>query len=99
VSAGLQPVVIVPADVWAAWTARIECLEARERTKTADTATTDTILTSRQAAEFLGLKGGPSVTKARRAGRLTGMLINEKEWGFRTSELTRYLHRYKRAKP
>ncbi len=59
----------------------------------------DDLLTSRAAASYLGLKDGRSVTKARRAGRLTGVLINEKEWGFRRSELDRYLNRYNRPQP
>ena len=95
----LQPVVIVPAAEWAAWTARIMKLEAREAAAAATAEAADPILTSAQAAAFLGLKDGRSVTKAKRAGRLSGVLINEKEYGFRQSELTRYLTRYNRKKP
>lgn len=95
----LQPVVIVPAAEWAAWTARIMKLEARQAAAAATAEANDPILTSAQAAAFLGLKDGRSVTKAKRAGRLSGVLINEKEYGFRQSELTRYLTRYNRKKP
>lgn len=37
--------------------------------------------------------------KARRLGRLSGVKLNEKEWGFRESELNRYLDRYNRQLP
>ncbi|MBC7449332.1 MAG: DNA-binding protein [Hymenobacteraceae bacterium] len=95
----LQFVVIVPAAEWAAWTARIVQLEAREVAAVATAEAADPLLTSSEAAAFLGLKDGRSVTKAKRAGRLSGVFINEKEYGFRQSELTRYLNRYKRRKP
>lgn len=39
------------------------------------------------------------VRKARRAARLSGVRLNEKEWGFRESELNRYLTRYNRQLP
>ncbi|GAA3994440.1 hypothetical protein GCM10022408_01040 [Hymenobacter fastidiosus] len=36
------------------------------------------------------------IRKARRAGRLKGVRINEKEWSFYRSELKRYQSRYNR---
>ncbi len=93
----LQAVVIVPESQWFAVLARIDKLEARDAAAAA-AADEDPILTSAQAAAFLGLKDGRSVSKARRAGRLTGMLINERDRGYRTSELNRYLTRYNRKK-
>ena len=55
----------------------------------------DRLLNVRQAAELLTISPA-GLRKARRAGRLTGVRLNEKEWGFFESELTRYLNRYNR---
>ncbi|MDU0369544.1 helix-turn-helix domain-containing protein [Hymenobacter endophyticus] len=55
----------------------------------------DRILNVREAAQYLRLKP-EGIRKARRQGRLQGLHINEKEWGFRLSELNRYLTRYNR---
>ena len=85
-------------EEWGAVLSRLASLEAStpQPAAVATTEAGDRILTSSEAASYLGMKGGPSVTKARRAGRLQGVMINEKEWGFRTSELTRYLNRHQR---
>ena len=56
----------------------------------------DEILNVRQAAAHLGMTP-EGIRKARRAGRVKGVRINEKEWGFYTSELNRYQHRYDRS--
>jgi hypothetical protein len=53
------------------------------------------ILTVREAANYMRLKP-EGVRNARRSGRLAGLRLNEKEWGFRLSELDRYLSRYNR---
>lgn len=37
------------------------------------------------------------IRKARRQGRLPGIRLNEKEWGFRRSVLTSYRSRYARG--
>ncbi|GAA4388967.1 helix-turn-helix domain-containing protein [Hymenobacter koreensis] len=55
----------------------------------------DRILKVREAAAYLRLTP-EGLRKARRQGRLAGVRINEKEWGFRQSELARYLTRYHR---
>lgn len=55
----------------------------------------DRILNVREAAHYLRLKP-EGVRNVRRKGRLTGLHLNEKEWGFRQSELDRYLTRYNR---
>jgi 2-hydroxychromene-2-carboxylate isomerase len=55
----------------------------------------DAILNVREAAEMLRMQPA-SVRKARINGRLKGIKINEKEWGFRKSEIDRYLQRYNR---
>ena len=61
-------------------------------------ASPDRLFNVREAAESLRFtpKG---IRKARRAGRLTGVRLNEKEWGFRFSELDRYVKRYHRQLP
>ena len=53
------------------------------------------ILNVREAAEMLRMQPA-SVRKARLNGRLKGVKTNEKEWGFRKSEIDRYLQRYNR---
>ena len=53
------------------------------------------VLNVRQAAALLKVTPG-GLRRARRAGRVKGVRINEKEWGFYTSELHRYLNRYNR---
>jgi hypothetical protein len=55
----------------------------------------DELLNVRQAAAFLKIKP-EGMRNARRQGRVQGVRLNEKEWGFFTSELHRYLNRYKR---
>lgn len=55
----------------------------------------DRILNVREAAQYLRLTP-EGVRKGRRKGRLQGVRINEKSWGFRLSELNRYLTRYRR---
>lgn len=87
-------------DEWQAVLHRLAQLEANQPPAPATTPpATDHLLKSREAAAVLGMKSALSVTKARRAGRLSGVLINEKEWGFRRSELDHYLNRYHRTKP
>ena len=58
-------------------------------------AAPERILTVREAAHYMRVKP-EGVRNARRAGRLAGLRLNEKEWGFRLSELNRYLSRYNR---
>ena len=53
---------------------------------------------SAKAAEYLRFTP-EGIRKARRAGRLSGVRLNEKEWGFRLSELDRYVKRYHRQLP
>ncbi|NML67856.1 helix-turn-helix domain-containing protein [Hymenobacter sp. RP-2-7] len=55
----------------------------------------DRLLNVREAAHYLRLTP-EGVRKARRQGRLSGVHLKEKEWGFRQSELDRYLTRYNR---
>ena len=89
---------LVPEAEWRAVLSRVAQLEDRTAPKPDPAADprADEILTVREAAALLRMTE-EGVRKARRAKRLTGIQINEKAWGFRRAELTRYLTRYQRA--
>jgi hypothetical protein len=55
----------------------------------------DRRLNVREVAHYLRLTP-EGVRKAQCQGSLTSVHLNEKEWGFRESELDRYLMRYNR---
>ncbi|MBO3272354.1 helix-turn-helix domain-containing protein [Hymenobacter defluvii] len=56
----------------------------------------DPVLTTAQAAEYIGLSTD-ALRRARRGGRIQGVRLNEKDWGFRCSALDAYPRRYHRA--
>ena len=95
----MQVALLVPEQEWQQLLADVQRLKATEATtpKVAPTPP-DRLLTVREAAAYLRLKPD-GVRKARRAGRISGIKLNEKEWGFRESELNRYLTRYNRQLP
>lgn len=89
----MQPAYIVPAADWDTLTARLARLEAAEAARLlASTAPPDEVLSTRAAAAHLGLSID-AVLRARSAGRLTGVRLNEKDWGFRRSALDKYPRR------
>ena len=93
----MQPAYIVPAAEWDSLTDRLARLEAAEQARTmAATAVPDEVLSTRTAAEHIGLSID-ALLRARRAGRIAGVRLNEKDWGFRRSVLDRYPQRYHRA--
>ena len=93
----MQPAYIVPAAEWDSLTARLARLEAAEQARTtAATAVPDEVLSTRTAAGHIGLSID-ALLRARRAGRIAGVRLNEKDWGFRRSVLDRYPRRYHRA--
>ena len=93
----MQPAYIVPAAEWDTLTARLTRLEAAEQARTvASTAPPDGVLSTRAAAEYIGLSID-ALLRARRAGRIGGVRLNEKDWGFRRSILDKYPRRYHRA--
>jgi hypothetical protein len=96
----MQPAYIVPAAEWDSLTARLARLEAAEDARLAITAETDAhadeVLSTRDAAEHLGLQPD-ALLRARRAGKLQGVRVNEKDWGFRRRDLDKYPRRYHRA--
>ena len=93
----MQPAYIVPAAEWDTLTARLARLEAAEQARIlASTATPDETLTTARAAQYIGLSTD-ALLRARRAGRIQGVRLNEKDWGFRRSVLDKYPRRYHRA--
>jgi hypothetical protein len=93
----MQAVVIIPEPEWRAHLARLERLEAAEHARTmATTAQPDEVMSTARAAEHLGLSVD-AVLRARRAGRLQGVRLNEKDWGFCRSALDKYPRRGHRA--
>ena len=92
----MQVALIIPEAEWQALLAKIEKLEQRIATLEPSPAPPDILLNVRQAAAYINFTP-EGIHKARRAGRMKGVRINEKAWGFYKSELDRYLHRYNRT--
>jgi len=93
----MQAFLLIPESEWKELVSRVERLEEalQQRSKEKAALPVDEILNVRQAATHVGMTP-EGIRKARRAGRLKGIRLNEKEWGFYTSELQRYLNRYNR---
>jgi hypothetical protein len=89
----MQHAILVSEQEWQQLLADVQALKA-SRPATLPPAP-DRILKVREAAAYLQVTP-EGLRKARRQGRLFGVRINEKEWGFRQSELARYLTRYNR---
>ena len=93
----MQPAVILSAADWQELTERLARLEAAEQSRAlATTAKPDEVLSTKAAAEYIGLCA-EALLRARRAGRIAGVRLNEKDWGFRRSVLDAYPRRYHRA--
>ena len=96
----MQPAVVLLASDWENLTARLARLEAAEAARLATTAETDAhadeVLNTRAAAAYLGLQPD-ALLRARKAGKLQGVRLNEKDWGFRRRDLDAYPRRYHRA--
>lgn len=90
-----QRVIIIPENEFDLLLKRVEKLEFFAKA-VEETPKKDKIYTVREAAAYLRI-GEEQVRVARREGRLYGIRISDKQWGFRTSELDRYLNRYKRT--
>jgi len=93
----MQAFLLISESDWKELVSRVARLEEAEQQHAKEKAElpVDEILNVRQAAVRLGMKP-EGIRKARRAGRLKGVRLNEKEWGFCTSELSRYQNRYNR---
>jgi hypothetical protein len=87
----MQRVLIIPEGEFEQLLQRMEAIEHSLQEK----QTPEEVYTARQAAAHLRITV-QAILKARRQKRLTGFLINEKEWGFHLSELERYNKRYRR---
>ena len=93
----MQPAVILSAADWQELTDRLARLEAAEQARAlATTAKPDEVLSTKAAAEYIGLCA-EALLRARRAGRIVGIRINEKDWGFSTTALDKYPRRGHRA--
>ena len=94
----MQPAVILSADEWRDFTARLARLEEAEAARLLATAPPlpDEVMSTQAAANYIGLSA-EQLCRARRAGRLAGVRLNEKDWGFRRSALDAYPRRYHRA--
>ncbi|GAA3967557.1 DNA-binding protein [Hymenobacter antarcticus] len=93
----MQPAVILSAADWQEITARLARLEAAEQARVLATTTKpDEVLSTKAAAEYIGLCA-EALLRARRSGRIAGVRLNEKDWGFRRSVLDAYPRRYHRA--
>lgn len=67
----------------------------KERMKMKTNYESDEIMSVSEASDYLGITE-EGLRKARRLGRIEGLMINEKMWGFRRSVLDKYLRRHKR---
>lgn len=92
----MQHAILVSEQEWHQLLADVQALKAA--TPAPPPPAPDRILKVREAATYLRLTP-EGLRKARRKGRVAGVRINEKEWGFRQSELARYLRRYHRLLP
>lgn len=93
----MQFALIIPEAEWKALVADVEQLkqEATAAKAAIPAPLLDRLLNVREAAAYTHLTP-EGIRKARRASRISGVKLNEKEWGFRESELERYLNRYNR---
>lgn len=93
----MEAFLLIPESEWQQIVSRLERLEkaVQQAAEKTDALPTDEILAVRQAAARLGMTP-EGIRNALRAGRLKGVRINEKEWGFYTTELHRYQNRYNR---
>lgn len=93
----MEAFLLIPESEWKQVLSRLERLEEaeQERTKVKAVLPANEILNVRQAAALLKVTPA-GLRRARRAARVKGVRINEKQWGFYTSELHRYLNRYNR---
>ena len=79
----MEAFLLIPEAEWRQVLSRLERLEEAEqgRAKEQGALPADELLNVRQAAANLGVTP-EGIRKARRAGRVKGVRINEKEWGF-----------------
>jgi len=88
----MQTVVIIPEPEWRQVLSRLEKLEQAEQERHTSTPPLDEVLSTRAAARYIGLCE-EALLRARRSGRIQGVRLNEKDWGFSTSALDKYPRR------
>lgn len=92
----MQTVVLIPELEWRQILGRLEKLETAAQQQAAEpVASPDEVLPTDQAAAYIGLCP-EALRRARRFGRIQGVRLNEKDWGFRRSALDAYPRRYHR---
>ena len=93
----MQAFLLIPESEWQQVLRRLKHLEESEQQRVDEKAVlpVDEVLNVRQAAALLKITPA-GLRRARRAGRVKGMRLNEKEWVFYASELHCYLNRYNR---
>jgi excisionase family DNA binding protein len=91
----MQAAILIERSEWENLTERLTRLE--ERVNQSNEPPANEILTTRQVAQRLGMTE-EGVRRARREGRLTGVKIDEKHYGFKYQEITQYLKRYNHKK-
>ena len=94
----MQTVVLIPEPEWKQILGRIEQLESAEQARQLPPPPPDDILPTEAAAAYIGLCA-ESLRRARRIGRIQGVRLNEKDWGYRRSVLEAYPLRYFRPTP
>lgn len=93
----MQSFLLIPEAEWNRVLSRLTKLEEAELARAVATiANPDEVLSTARAADYLGLHP-QALLRARRAGRLQGVRLNEKDWGFRRSVLDAYPRRYHRT--
>lgn len=93
----MQLVSLISESEWNRVLDRLATLETAEQARAlATTAHPDEVLSTAKAAAHIGLSAD-ALLRARRAGRIQGVRLNEKDWGFRRSVLDKYPRRYHRA--
>ncbi|WP_019949031.1 hypothetical protein [Hymenobacter aerophilus] len=95
----MQPFLLIPESEWLALRAEVAQLsEQHAQLLQPAPAAPDQILPTEQAAAYIGLCA-ESLRRARRIGRIQGVRLNEKDWGYRRSVLDAYPLRYHRPSP
>ncbi|UYZ64904.1 helix-turn-helix transcriptional regulator [Hymenobacter weizhouensis] len=91
----MQAAVILSAAEYQSLTARLDKLEQAEAARRTPQPPPDQVMTTAQAAAYIGLSVD-ALLRARRKGRLPGVRLNERDWGFRRSALDAYPRRFHR---
>ena len=91
----MQAAVILSAAEYQNLTARLDKLEQAEAARRTPPPPPDQVMTTAQAAAYIGLSVD-ALLRARRAGRLPGVRLNERDWGFMRSALDAYPRRFRR---